>query len=173
MKGYFPNRMYVAKVAGRILISDGYFVGEHRGDPWEGFGLPEGAWELERSRTHLYRPLWGGPDRKVPDTRRMLRSVANPRLTPVAVHRTEEIFKLPAQKDHGVAFNSARKRRIVVNGPLLKVLVEVIDGEPTNWVVGEKEESAPRLVAYDGAHWLGTLMGIREPREGWEAWQTA
>lgn len=159
MRGYFPRRLFIANLAGRALICDAYLIAEWRADPWKGFDLPEGAWELKRGGTHQY-------DESPPgiDVRGILRSfdgsradVKGPATTDVRRTDIRKVSsydqKTPMLRLRGSGF------LMQVDESRLDALVRIIGGEPESWRTSDEHD---RLHAYDGDHWLGTLMALRE-----------
>ncbi len=159
---WYPERLLVANVAGRALISDYYIVGEWRNDPRPGFSVPEGAWW--RAWRHDYEPADEDP-RKIA---RKLRSITpggrainryDPTLVRVAEQRPSD-YTDPYRDIPLVPF-VADEVKAYVNPRLLAALVYMIDGEPERWEITTPERP---IDAWDGRHWLGAIMPVRVPR---------
>jgi hypothetical protein len=161
---WYPDRLFVANVAGRALISDHYIIGEWRRDPWKGFNLPEGAWT--RTKGHQYEPtIYHGPNKKyrgqpAPEfvIARVLRDLLAKFPPPSTVLTTDGTrYRADYIADDVVRFDGTNP--VWVNRSFLASLVSLINGEPAEWRGGR--ESQPVHALDERGKWLGAIMPIR------------
>ena len=156
---WFPKRVLVGKVDGRILIGDSYVLGEWRRDPWPGFDLEEGEWELTRANTHRYERtanLWL--------TRARLGT-----MPPKYVQRTH-VEVCPDKIEEGVGpqrsmrlqwfSNEAKDVGVWLGVEPVANLCHLLDGEPDQWRAIEPAALEPIHALIDGK-WAGAIMPVR------------
>jgi hypothetical protein len=149
---YYPRHVYFADVDERALFSDGYFLAEWRCDPWSGFDLDEGVWR--RVRYHNYEQI-----ASVDWARQSLGEVARDDqyfgrdLIEMRRAGTAE----PATSMPMTSFVGRRRegRELLFDDSTLTMFVKVIGGEPERW---RSNVVSRAMLAYDGDHWLGTVM---------------
>ena len=163
---WYPDRLMVANIAGRALLSDSYIIGEWRRDPWEGFDIPEGAWR--RVKRHEYEPAkYYGPkpqlwDKETPvsEVQRNFRDMLKKCPVPTNVVTSIGTAYKTADMDHPIVrFDGRGTGSIWISRSLLRSLICLIDGEPAEWRGSSPEK--PIHALNERGKWLGTIMPVR------------
>jgi hypothetical protein len=162
VSAWYPDRLMVANLYGRALISDTYIMGEWRGDPWKGFDMPEGAWV--RTKWHEYEPSLN-KTQSVAWTRRMFSGVMPKRPPRRTFELSRTSITMPAPRDvweRQLELFDGGTEPLWVSRALCQHLIRIIDGPPAAWR-GDGEKN-PIYALDEKGHELGAIMPVIVPK---------